>query len=423
MSLLLYNLFLLLYRWALGLAAFWNPKARKWVTGRADWQNRLKQQIGTDHRPLVWMHCASLGEFEQGRPVLEWIRGSYPGYRIALSFFSPSGYEVRKNYAGADLVCYLPMDSARNARFFIEQLSPSVVIWVRYEFWYHYLNTLLKKKIPVLLIAGRFRKSQPFFHRFGHLHRHMLSCFDHLFVQDTASLELLKAISITRVTVAGDTRYDRVSAIAEKFIPVDGIAAFVKDHPVIVCGSTWPEDEEELDHFANLRQDLRFIIAPHEIAPAHLAEIEALFKHTIRYSEWISQLENKAYKHENTANVLIIDNIGMLSRLYKYGTIAYVGGGFGDDGLHNILEAAVYGMPVLHGPVYDRFPEAAQLIEAGGGFAVENALELEALFNQLLENKEALAQASEAARLFVVRQRGASEKIQAYLEENRLLTN
>jgi len=422
-SLLLYNLFLLLYGRALRLAAFWNPKAKKWVKGRTDWQQRLKQQLEPDPRPLVWMHCASLGEFEQGRPILEWIRAKYSGYRVALSFFSPSGYEIRKNYAGADLVCYLPMDGARNAKIFIETLSPDLVIWVRYEFWYYYLTTLLKKNIPVLLIAGRFRKSQPFFHRFGHLHRHMLTCFQQLFVQDQDSRDLLSGIGISRVTVAGDTRYDRVSAIAEKFVPVDGVAEFVGNHPVLVCGSTWPEDEEELDHFANHRQDLRFIIAPHEIEEAHLVEIEELFKHTVRYSLWQNQFGKGAEKPETTANVLIIDNIGMLSRLYKYGTIAYVGGGFGDDGLHNILEAAVYGIPVIHGPVYDRFPEATRLIEAGGGFGVENALELEELLNHLLTDPAALAVASEAARQFVARQRGASSTIQTYLEENRLLTN
>lgn len=419
MSLLLYNTFLVIYTLALRLAALWNPKAKKWVTGRKGWQQRLKQLAGNDPRPLVWMHCASLGEFEQGRPILETIRSLYPQYRIALSFFSPSGFEIRKNYAGADIVCYLPMDGARNARLFVNSLSPALVIWVRYEFWYHYLHTLYKQKIPVVLIAGRFRKKQPFFAWYGNLHRYMLGCFQHLFVQDQASKDLLAGIGITNLSVAGDTRYDRVSEIANNVEPINAVERFVSRHPTIVCGSTWPEDEEELDHFANSRPDLRFIIAPHEIEEAHLQEIEQLFKHTVRYSVWLSTPETD----HNSANVLIIDNIGMLSRLYKYGCLAYVGGGFGDDGLHNILEAAVYGIPVIHGPVYDRFPEAAALISAGGGFAVENALELETLLNQLLTNNEAREKASEAAGRFVADNRGATGKIQAYLAENRLLTS
>jgi 3-deoxy-D-manno-octulosonic-acid transferase len=444
-SLLLYNIFLLLYRWGVGLAALWNPKAKKWVEGRRNWRENLETMIPGDSRPLVWMHCASLGEFEQGRPVLEWIRRQYPQYRIALTFFSPSGYEIRKNYAGADIVCYLPMDGLANARHFVEKLSPSLVIWVRYEFWYHYLQTLSKKQIPTVLIAGRFRRSQPFFTWWGRLHRHMLSCFEHLFVQDAQSMELLKSIGMTRTTLAGDTRYDRVSEIASRFERIPLVEEFVGNHPVLVCGSTWPEDEEELDHFANTRQDLRFIIAPHEIEEPHLREIESLFKHTVRYSalagrQSAQKPEAATQQHQsygpgaapavsdlpaggNAANVLIIDNIGMLSRLYKYGWIAYVGGGFGDDGLHNILEAAVYGIPVIHGPTYDRFPEASQLIEAGGGFAVNNAVELESLLNKLLTDEVARKKASEAAGRFVANQRGATRIIQHYLEEKRLLTN
>lgn len=418
MSLLLYNLFIIFYRWALQLAARWNPKAQKWVEGRREWEQALIRFRQQDQRPLVWMHCASLGEFEQGRPILEWIRANYPNHSILLSFFSPSGYEIRKNYGGADYVCYLPIDSARNASKFIETAKPSLVIWVRYEFWYHYLNILSGKNIPVILIAGRFRKSQPFFKSYGRLHRHMLTCFRHLFLQDAASAELLSKVGIHKTTVSGDTRYDRVSAIAEKFEPIPEIERFVENHPVIVCGSTWPEDEEEMDHFANTRPDIRFIIAPHEIYEEHLRNMEKLFRHTVRFSVW-----KQATDAGTVANVLIIDNIGMLSRLYKYAKLSYVGGGFGDDGLHNILEAAVYGVPVIHGPVYDRFPEATELIEAGGGFAVSTALELENRFNQLLTDENALATASRAAAGFVASRRGASALIQTYLEEKRLLTS
>lgn len=418
MSLLLYNLFLILYKFGLQLAARWNPKASKWVTGRKDWEAPLQDYRKGDTRQLIWMHCASLGEFEQGRPILEWIRNRYPSHAILLTFFSPSGYEIRKNYAGADYVCYLPMDGAKTAKRFIEITSPSLVIWVRYEFWYHYLNTLAKKNIPVVLIAGRFRKAQPFFKGYGRLHRHMLSCFQHLFLQDQPSQELLHKIGINKTTVAGDTRYDRVSAIADKFERIPEVEKFIGNHPVIVCGSTWPEDEEELDHYANTRPQIRFIIAPHEIDESHLKEMEQLFHKTIRFSTWKSLPDQ-----QTDANVLIIDNIGMLSRLYKYASVAYVGGGFGDDGLHNILEAAVFGAPVFHGPVYDRFPEAFDLIDAGGGFAVSNALELEAGLDRLLADPGELSKASVAARQFVAARKGASNLIQAYLEEKRLLTN
>ncbi|MCG7857845.1 3-deoxy-D-manno-octulosonic acid transferase [Flavihumibacter sediminis] len=422
MSLFLYNIFLFLYGTALKLAAFWNPKAKSWVTGRRAWEASLSSAMNAQSSPVLWMHCASLGEFEQGRPVLELIREKYPAYTILITFFSPSGYEIRKNYQGADYVCYLPLDGSSTARRFLDIVKPDIVLWVRYEFWYHFLNQLFKRGTPVILISGLFHSSQPFFQWFGRLHRHMLSCFRYIFVQNAESASLLRNVGIENVAISGDTRYDRVSAIAEAFVPLPEIAAFVNGLPVVVGGSTWPEDEEELDHFANTNSGLRFIIAPHEIGEHHLKDIEKLFHNTVRYSKWVEIWKESAFR-EKSPHVLIIDNIGMLSRLYHYATIAYVGGGFGGDGLHNILEAAVYGRPVIHGPHYERFPEAIELIEAGGSFWVENALELEDTLKKLLANSSEYGMAAVAAEEFVRKRRGATHIIIDYLEVNRLLTN
>ncbi|ULQ54807.1 3-deoxy-D-manno-octulosonic acid transferase [Flavihumibacter fluvii] len=421
MSLLLYNLFLFIYQIALQLAAFFNPKARLWVSGRKNWAESLKSAMGDKKTPLVWMHCASLGEFEQGRPLLEFIRSHYPNYRILVSFFSPSGYEIRKNYAGADIVCYLPLDGAKTAKKFIDLVQPDLVLWVRYEFWYHYLSQLRARNIPVLLISGLFRGTEPFFRWYGKLHRYMIRCFTMAFVQNSDSADQLAKIGYTTVIVSGDTRYDRVSAIAAQFEPLPAIEKFVTGHLVLVAGSTWPEDEEELDHFANTHPDIRFIIAPHEIGEAHLKEIENLFKSNIRYSKWVNT-EPANHDLANPPNVLIIDNIGMLSRLYHYATIAYIGGGFGEDGLHNILEAAVYGVPVVHGPVYGKFPEAIALIEEGGSFAVDNALMLEEECTGLFKKGETYQKAAAAAAAFVQKRKGATATITRYIQANRLLT-
>lgn len=364
------------------------------------------------------MHCASLGEFEQGRPVLESLRAQYPNHKFLLTFFSPSGYEVRKNYPGADLIAYLPMDSKVNATRFINLVNPQLVIWVKYEYWYYYLTALKKKAVPVLLISGIFRRDQPFFKWYGRLHQYMLESFDQLFVQNEASRQLLTEIGFKKVTVNGDTRFDRVAEIAAGFQPIPAIETFCGNHPVIVAGSTWEADEEELDHYANTHTKIRFIIAPHEIDEPHLQDIEQLFKHTIRFSEW-----NKTLQADPSVNTLIIDNIGMLSKLYHYATITYIGGGFGKDGVHNVLEAAVYGKPVVFGPVYDKFIEAAELVEAGGGISIETALELEEEFNDLLSNKEAYEKAASSAAQYVASKTGATKAVTAYIQENRLLTN
>lgn len=376
------------------------------------------------------MHCASLGEFEQGRPVIEALRIQYPEITVIITFFSPSGYEIRKNYTGADHVFYLPMDSSNNAKKFLNLINPNLVLWIKYDYWYYYLRELRKRKIPVLLVSPLFRADQPFFKWYGNIHRLMLDSFHAFFVQNESSRQLLETLGIRdAVFVSGDTRFDRVIDIAGSIETLPVIEAFCNNHPVIVAGSTWEEDEEELDHFANTHPDIRFIIAPHEIEEDHLRDMETLFRHSIRYSTLEKQiLANKqagipVFEQIQPTNVLIIDNIGMLARLYYYARICYVGGGFGDDGVHNVLEAAVYGKPVVTGPVIEKFIEVMELAEAGGVIIIDNALEAESVFSRLLENDEEYAFHGNAAREFVYARRGATKKIIHYIQENRLLTS
>lgn len=420
------------------------------MEGRHGLFERMRAELGAPAATaggagkVIWMHCSSLGEFEQGRPVLEELRRRTPGCRIVLSFFSPSGYITRKDYKGADHVLYLPLDSPGNARQFIDLVKPGIVLWVKYDYWYYFLAELKKRKIPVLLISGIFREDQPFFRWYGRLHRYMLECFTHLFVQTEASRILLGKLRLTEnVSVSGDTRFDRVIEIAAAAEPLPLIEAFCGQRPVIVAGSTWEEDEEELDHYANAHPDIRFILAPHEISEARLQEVERLFRNSVRYSVWeeraaagasgrgASDRAASGGKSASAAgrgawpepNVLIIDNIGMLSRLYRYATITYVGGGFGDDGVHNVLEAAVYGKPVVFGPVIEKYIEAVELTESGGGLIIDSALEAEKVFNRLLQNPEECRETGEASVRYVHSKKGATGRIVRYIHENRLLTN
>ena len=419
----------MLYRIGALLISPWNDKARRWRNGRKDIFQRLEQSLrggAGANQPLIWFHCASLGEFEQARPLLEKTRESWPGHRVLLTFFSPSGYEVRKDYPGVDAVFYLPLDSAANARRLLAIAQPTLVCWVKYEYWYYYLKEINRLRVPLLLVSGIFREEQPFFKWWGGFHRSMLACFTHFFVQTDASRQLLGTIGISdKVTVSGDTRFDRVVAIAEQFRPVPLVAEFINGAPAIVAGSTWSDDEEELDHFANTHPELRFVIAPHEIDEEHLQEIEKLFHNTVRYSCLETHLSMVAGRGPDgpPVNTLIIDNIGLLSRLYHYAHITYIGGGFGEDGVHNVLEAAVYAKPVVFGPEYEKYIEAIDLVELGGGLPIENALELEKTLNHLLEDAAACREAGEASGKYVYGHTGATETIARFIQENRLLTS
>jgi 3-deoxy-D-manno-octulosonic-acid transferase len=416
----LYDTGLLIYGAGIRIASFWNPKARLWVDGRKNLFPRLKQALEGKGHPRVWMHCASLGEFEQGRPVLESIRKSYPNAQVILSFFSPSGYEIRKNYEGANLVCYLPMDSGKNARPFMQIMDPDLAIFVKYEFWHHYLDALKKRNTPTLIISAIFRPSQPFFKPWGGFWRGMLSCFTHIFVQDDASAALIREAGFdNRVTVSGDTRFDRVIAVREKWEDIPTVRDFCRGHRVLVAGSTWPEDEEVIAHYARTRQDMRFIIAPHEIDEAHLADIERRYAASIRYG--ILSDPGHAAAGREDKNVLLMDNMGMLSKLYAYADITYVGGGFGGAGIHNILEAAVYGKPVIFGPVFEKSREARELLAAGGAFSIQSALEFESLVEELWSDAQMMKQACHTCDRYVREQAGATASILAYIQEKRLL--
>ncbi len=413
LNLILYNIFIALYTTGIRMAALWNTKAKQWINGR-----RTFPSMKFDHK-TIWMHCASLGEFEQGRPLLDTIRKEYPTYPIVLSFFSPSGYEIRKNFPGADKIIYLPIDTAYNANRLIKEINPAIVIWVKYEYWYHFLTTLKQHDIPVLLVSGIFRNSQPFFKWHGSLWKKMLPSFTHFFVQNEASKILLNTINHNKnITISGDTRFDRVIEIVEKEEPVLCIKNFISNHRVLIAGSTWNEDEKLLIHYARIHPEIKIIIAPHEIDTINLNTLKRAFPQAIFYSELEKESDSGT-----EASVLIIDNIGLLSKLYQYADITYVGGGFNSSGIHNTLEAAAYGKPVIFGPVYEKFAEAVRLIEIGGAFTISNVLELEKLLDSLFNNKEELTKASKASKEFVLHSAGATKKIIDYIKEKRLLTN
>ncbi len=411
----LYNLFLLLYPLGAKLISVRNEKAKKWLQGRKNVFEQLR--LITHDKKIIWVHCSSLGEFEQGKPLIEKLREQFSDVKIVLTFFSPSGYEVQKNYTGADYIFYLPLDSRSNATKFFDLVNPALAVFIKYEFWYYYISEANRRNIPLILASGVFRKSQPFFKWYGNFHRKMLQSISYFFVQDKRSIELLNSIGVQHVSVTGDTRFDRVIEIANQFQPIKIIEDFCGSAPVIVAGSTWTDDDEELDHYANTNQHIRFIIAPHDISKARIDECLSLYKNSIRFSEYQSNNEQRS-----NSNVLIIDNIGLLSKLYRYSTISYIGGGFGADGVHNVLEAAVYGKPVVFGPEYEKYIEAVELVEREGAFPVENALELEQQLNKLLYDEVLYTKACSASETFVKENAGATEKIISYIQEKRLFT-
>ena len=358
----------------------------------------------------IWFHAASLGEFEQGRPMIEKIKANYPQYKILLTFFSPSGYEVRKNYSGADIICYLPFDTPCRVSKFLELAHPVAAVFIKYEFWGNYLRELKKRNIPTFIISTIFRREQLFFQWFGTPYRKMLFCFTHLYVQDEYSKNLLAEYGITNVTIAGDTRFDRVQDIRNNAKELPLIDKFVhkengEKQLTLVVGSSWPQDESFLIPYFNRNPGMKLIIAPHEIHAEHLSAIETLLK---RPAIRLSQVKSEADLQGK--DCLIIDCFGMLSSIYRYGEIAYIGGGFG-AGIHNTLEAAVYGVPVLFGLRYHKFKEAKDLIRVGGGFALSDGKAFEALLDELVSHREKLALAGRSAGDFVHRQTGATELI------------
>jgi 3-deoxy-D-manno-octulosonic-acid transferase len=365
----------------------------------------------------IWVHCSSLGEFEQGRPIIERIKSQNKSHRIFLSFFSPSGYEVKKNYPGVDHVSYLPMDSKKNAAKFLDLINPHLVIFIKYDYWYYYLDEIKSKKINCLLISAVFRQDQAFFKWYGSLQRKMLRCFSQIFVQNEESKTLLETISVGNCIVSGDTRFDTVVEIAENFRGVPLIEEFIAKRKCIVAGSTWKDDDEclqkLLDQLAG--DNIKLIIAPHEIHKKRLDELQKLFPASLKFSELA------AYRDQT--QILIIDNIGILSRLYKYAYITYVGGGFTKDGVHNVLEAAVYAKPVVFGKNYKKYAEAIQLVDCEGAKAFSNQDGLFQIIYTLLNDADDYRQKCEASEKYVWQNKGATQKIMNYMEEKRLLTS
>lgn len=404
-----YNLGIQFYRFAIQLAAiFGNEKARLWINGRKD----IFSKLATIEKNTIWIHAASLGEFEQGRPLIEAIKSKYSNEKILLTFFSPSGYEIRKNYPLADYIFYLPLDTKRNAKQFIEITQPKLAIFIKYEFWQHHLEQLYLNKIPIYSVSTLFRPKHFFFKWYGKPFQKVLYQFNHFFVQNTETADLLKSIGVKNVTKVGDTRIDRVWDIKEKAKQFPIIEQFTKNQLALIGGSTWQPDEAIIARYINQQQTLDFktIIAPHDIQTKHIEQIEALFDSKVKVQRYSNC--NTDLLHET--DVLIIDNIGMLSSIYQYGAIAYIGGGFG-AGIHNTLEPIAFGLPVIFGEKYHKFEEAVWLLREGGGFSIEHFDDFTIVFEKLQDEKN-YQSASKAAFQYITQNRGATQKVLSELE-------
>ncbi len=400
----LYNIAIRFYIFSIYIVSPFNKKASLWLKGRKGWKDGLKSRFNKSDR-VFWVHCASLGEFEQGRPVIEMIKERDPSIKIFLTFFSPSGYQVRKDYEMADYIMYLPADTRNNARLFVNLVKPDAALFIKYEFWYNYLETLQEASIPSYLVSGIFRKEQLFFRWYGLRFLKVLRGFTEMFVQDGDSEKLLRDHGIERVRVSGDTRFDRVFDIAGKSAELEILKLFCVNRDAIIAGSSWPAEEDMICRYINLSSDKRkWLIAPHEIDAEHILSIEnKLELKSIRYSAAVGE-NTDDYK------VLIIDNIGILSSAYRYGRIAIIGGGFG-RGIHNILEPASWGLPVLFGPNHSKFREAKELLSSGGAFTFSDNRQFTEILDNLLNNDKALEEASKSATEYVKSNLGATVNV------------
>ena len=400
---MIYNLIIALYDLAVHIISPFSRKPRKMMKGHWVVYELMRQQLEPGYR-YIWFHAASLGEFEQGRPLMEKIRASYPEYKLLLTFFSPSGYEVRKNYRGADIVCYLPFDKPRNVKKFLDLVNPCMAFFIKYEFWKNYLDELHSRRIPVYSVSSIFRKGQIFFKWYGGTYRNVLRNFDYLFVQNERSKRFLAKIGINRAMVVGDTRFDRVLQIRQEAKELPLVELFKGKAMTFVAGSSWQPDEDLFIEYFNTHPEMKLIIAPHVIDENHLVEIVSKLKRPyVRYSR-------ADEKNVLKADCLIIDCFGLLSSIYRYGEIAYIGGGFG-VGIHNTLEAAVYGIPVIFGPKYQKFQEAVQLIENKGAYCIKNYVELKVLLDRLMTDDEFLRDTGYRAGSYVTDNAGATDKI------------
>mgnify|MGYP002764745091 FL=1 len=416
---MIYNIVIYFVLWGIAIASLFNEKVRKMWRGEREAFKILKQKVDPNAK-YIWFHAASLGEFEQGRPLMERIRKDYPQYKILLTFYSPSGYEVRKNYEGADIICYMPVDTRLNAIRFLRLVRPVMAFFIKYEFWSNFLHILKHRNIPTYSVSSIFREDQVFFKWYGRNYAGVLKCFTRFFVQNEESKRLLEGIGITAVDVVGDTRFDRVLQIKEaaKQLPIceafrTGVASSQSadvphhDFKVFVAGSSWPPDENIFIPFFNEHKDWRLLIAPHVIAEEHLKLILSLIKgkKVVRYTQTTSE-------EAAEADVLIIDCFGLLSSMYNYGDVAYIGGGFG-VGIHNTLEAAVWNMPVIFGPNNKKFQEAQGLLKSGGGFEINTYEDFSGLMSSLMNDETFLKQAGDKAGAFVAHLAGATDKVLA----------
>ena len=400
----LYNISIVLYYIVVAFVSLWDKKAKQWIIGRKDIFKRMAEVISPEDK-VVWIHAASLGEFEQGRPVIEKIREQQPEYKILVTFYSPSGYEIRKNYAGADYIFYLPIDTPGNAKKFLDVAHPEIAIIVKYEFWLNLLSELKRRGVRTYLISAIFRRNSIFFRSYGSIWRQALDSFEQMFVQNEESKELLHEIGFDNVVVAGDTRFDRVAEIALNVKKVPIVERFKGDSPLFVAGSTWGPDEEILQTLINDNPQIKFVVAPHEMENSRIERIIAQTKGgAVRYT-----CCNEESDFSKT-QVLILDTIGILSSVYGYATWSYIGGGFG-VGIHNTLEAATFGLPIAFGPNYQKFKEARDMVALGAATKVESAEDLSAWFAPLRDDKSALQRAGSAAKSYTQRNQGATSLI------------
>lgn len=411
----LYNIAIAFYSFGLRIASLFHPKAKLWVEGRQNLLNELEQWRSKNEGDLIWIHCASLGEFEQGRPIIEAIKRENVGIKILLTFFSPSGYEVRKDYALADYVCYLPSDKPKNAQKFIEALQPKAALIVKYEYWANYFFQCKKQQIPLVIVSGILRKEQRFFGVFSSFWKKVLNCVTHFFVQNEETQKLLFSVGITNVTIAGDSRFDRVVEIANNAKQLDEIALFKGNSFCVVAGSSWPQEEEILQQWleSKRQENIKLIVVPHEISDNHIDAIQKLFSESIKWSE-------RSSKDISSYKVLVVDTIGMLTSIYRYADVAIIGGGFG-KGIHNTLEAAVWGIPVLFGPNFQKFEEAKQLVNVGGAFPSSTNEQLGSNLSRLYTDSKLRNEAGKHAKAFCIKHKGATQKITTHLDEQKLL--
>ncbi len=412
MMLFLYNLIVHLAGFLIKIIALFSPKIKLFVDGRKTIFTTLSEKIASSDK-TIWFHAASLGEYEQGLPVIEKIKEKFPTHKIVLTFFSPSGFEVRKNNTVADVTVYLPLDTKNNAQHFLKIIHPEMVFFIKYEYWPNYLNELQKLQTPTYLISGIFRENQLFFKWYGGFYRKALDTFNHFFVQNARSKELLLQLGKTNVTVSGDTRFDRVVAILEKDNTLDFIADFKNDTLTIVVGSSWPKDENLLVNFINsTKQNVKFIIAPHNIKAEQIQELKkSITKKTILFSD----VETLRATSLQDYDVFIIDTIGILTKIYSYANIVYVGGGFGNPGVHNILEPATFGVPIVIGPNFSHFAEAIALVNMEGCISISNQQELNEAFENIIQNEDIRYEKGHICSTFVQMNKGATESVMKYV--------